>query len=135
MTYTGQYDDSFCSSFINRLDNYVLSIHGYDNEDIHYGFDPASISAVSANIQTTCNQLSAKYADLSSELSAFNENIQKFFNLNVDYTTVPVIETVYFDEMNVSSDQDPAESVISDLMNQLKDVHDSNISSFDSIVA
>lgn len=135
MTYTGQYDDSFCSSFISRLDNYVLSIHGYVNEDMHYGFDPASISAVSANIQTTCNQLSAKYTDLSSKLSAFNENIQRFFSLNVDYTIVPVIETVYFDEVNVSSDQDLAESVISDLMNQLKDVHDSNISSFDSIVA
>ena len=79
--------------------------------------------------------MSAKYTDLSSKLSAFNENIQRFFSLNVDYTIVPVIETVYFDEVNVSSDQDLAESVISDLMNQLKDVHDSNISSFDSIVA
>ena len=57
LVFTGPYDDSFCSCFIDKLENYVLSINGYEltsGETIH-GFDPVAISAISSSMQTVCN--------------------------------------------------------------------------------
>lgn len=130
LVFTGPYDDSFCSCFIDKLENYVLSIHGYEltsGETIH-GFDPVAISAISSSMQTTCNQLSVKYIDLSSELSTFNEEVQRFnYYQQFDYEHIPVIASAEFKQITIGTDKSPVEAAITDITNQLTNaITDSN---------